>query len=218
MSDFFNRFRRPAVLRLLLVATFLVAAPPIFGQTSPVARIEEDWELVIGEPSPGSDAPQITCLISPVGNLDSLYAAFMVNNQDIPSFTAGGLQLQIWNGKNLIASRHFPNQAVLTTVGEPICWTQVMQKTADGMMFAVINGTSATWGAFGNDGSLRITVPTAVQNLAGYSQAFSAANSGVSFAANRVRSLTLKRVRAYDASGLLLAEETVPRVVYPLNP
>jgi len=42
----------------------------------------------------------------------------------------------------------------------------------------------------------------------------SADNSGVTFAANRVKSLVLKTVRGYSSSGDLVAQDTSPVVVF----
>ncbi len=184
-----------------------------WAQSPDVVRVEEDWELVIGVPSPDADAPQVACLISPVGNVDAQYATFIVNHHDVPSFTAGGLQLQAWEGSNLVASKRHPDQAVLTTPGEVITWTQAMSRDTEGLTFDVINGVSTTWGPFGNDGTLKIIVPTALQNLNGYDPAVSVQHSGISYAANRVQSLVLKRVRTYSSTGLI-AEDANPRVVH----
>ncbi len=180
-----------------------------------VTRVEEDWELVIGVPSPNSDAPQATCLISPVENADSVYATFTVNHHDVPSFVAGGLQLQVWNGKNLLTSKRFAEQAVLVTPGETIRWTQAVSLVDDKLVFETIHGSSTTWGNFGGGDSLKVAVPTQLQNLNHYDPRVSVAESSVSYAANRVQSLVLKRVRTYGASGLI-AEDNTPRVVHSL--
>lgn len=52
-------------------AAFLIFASLVsYGlaqTTSGIVSITETWELVIGEPSPNADAPQVTCVISPLG-------------------------------------------------------------------------------------------------------------------------------------------------------
>lgn len=199
---------------VVLVSAALVV--PACAQTTNITRVEEDWELVISAPSPTSDAPQVTCAISPVANTESLYATFMVNHRDAPAFEAGGLQLQAWNGKTLFSTKPYANRAILTTVGEVIRWTQVMGVGADGLTFEVVNGTSTTWGAFGADDSLKTTIASTLTNLNGYSPAVSVAHSGVTYAGNRVQSLVLKRVRTY-AGTELVAEDTAPRVVHSLD-
>jgi hypothetical protein len=198
----------------MVFSTLLVGAA--LAQSPDVMQIEEDWELVVGTPSANSDAPQVTCVIAPVGNVDGVYATFVVNHHDVPAYGAGGLQLQIWDGKTLLASKLFPNHAVLATPGETIRWTQVMKITSEGLVIEVTNGSSTTWGAFGEEGTLKLVVPTTLTNLNGYSAAVSAENSNVSYAGNRVQSLTLKHVRAYGAAGLI-AEDNDPRVVHSLN-
>jgi hypothetical protein len=112
-----------------------------------------------------------------------------------------------------LSDRRFPNGAVLSQPGETVRWTLSMQ-LADGLLtFEVINGTSATWGNFGGQGYLKASVASTLDSLAGYSPAVSVQHSGVSYAANRVQSLVLKRVRYYTASGEQ-TEDGTARVVH----
>jgi hypothetical protein len=215
MSRHSIHIRSWAIWPLAILFSALVATS-CWAQTPIVTQVQEDWELVIGTPSQNSDAPQVTCLISPVGNADSLHATFVVNHHDMPAFTAGGLQLQTWNGDEILASIRYPNQAVLNTIGETIRWTQVMRITAEGLVFEVVGGSSTTWGNFGGEGTLKLMVNTSLENLNGYDPAVSVKDSAVSYAGNRVRLLVLKRVRVYSATGLI-GEDNNPRIVHSLN-
>ena len=51
-----------------------------------VDRIEEDWELVVTTPDSGTTAPQVTCVISPTGNLNSAHATIELNHHTQPIF------------------------------------------------------------------------------------------------------------------------------------
>ena len=212
----FRNFLSSVAKWFTAASVLALMALPAYADGPSIIRIEEDWEMVIGEPSPSSDAPQVTCAISPLPNLDWLSATFLVNSHEVPNFTAGGLQLQAWRGEQLLDSRHAPNQAVLATPGEVVRWTQVMEKAPDGVKFQIINGTSTTWGNFGDDDALKLNIPTSLPNLNGYNPEVSVKNSGVSYAGNRVRSLVLKKVRAYTAEGLL-AEDDNPKTAHEAN-
>jgi len=203
--------------RWLLAAAVLAAMGWwAWANTTPIVRVEEDWELVIGEPSPTTASPQVTCLISPFGTVDYHYATFVVNHCENPDFLEGGLQLQAWNGDTLLAGKRAPTQALLATPGEIIRWTQAMEKKPEGLLYEVLNGSSTTWGSFGGNGTLKIIVAADLaEDLSGYRPEVSAAHSGVSFGGNRVQSLVLKCVRYYTAEGLL-AEDNNPRVVHSL--
>jgi hypothetical protein len=210
----------PAFLKafgsLAAVAFVVAMASPAVVDGATITRVEEDWELVIATPSPTAEAPQVTCGISPTGNLDGLHATFSLNHHKMPEIVGGGLQLQTWDGRTIVDSKKAPTQALLATPNETIRWTQVMSVNGGVATFEILNGTSTTWGEFGNDGTLKIVVPgRVVSDLSGYSPATSVANSGVSFAANRVTSLVLKRVRIYTSTGQV-TEDTTPRVVHPL--
>ena len=178
-----------------------------------VVRVEEDWELVIGTPDPNSDAPQITCVISPSGNVESLHAALELNAQSLPVFAPGGLQLQVWDGEVALSDRKFPSVAVLEHADETIGWTQSVELTDGNLVFEITNGTSTTWGNFGGQGYLKAIVSSTLADLGGYDPAVSTANSGVSYAGNRVKSLVLKRVRLITSTGEQV-EDATARVVH----
>lgn len=206
--------RRRCFRGSLAILLVLLWAGVAWAQSEPtIVRVEEDWELVIGAPDPDTDAPQVSCAISPTGNLYGWHAALELNQQALPVYVAGGLQLQVWQGDVAASDRRFPNTAVLATPGEVIRWTQSMKLEGGNLTFEVTAGTSTTWGTFGGQGYLKATVATALSNLNGYSPAVSAANSGVSYAANRVQSLTLKRVRYVTSTGQQTEDDTA-RVVH----
>lgn len=212
-------FRRRIVLAGLIFAlsafAWTACCETAAGQTTAeVVRVEEDWELVVGTPDANSAAPQLSCVISPVGNTESVHAAFEVNHQSMPDFVPGGLQLQIWNGEEPLASRKFPNGTVMQQQGETVQWTQSVSLEGGVLTFEILNGSSTSWGAFGGQGYLKAAVTSSLENLNGYSPSVSVANSGVSYAANRVESLTLRRVRLVKSDGEVL--EVEPQyLVYP---
>jgi len=198
---------------LVALATLgLAATATAQGPSSAVFSVQEDWELVVGDPDPLSNAPQVTCVISPVGNVDSLHAAFELNHQTEPAYEAGGLQLQVWEGEEHLNTKWFPEHNQLATSDEVVQWTQQLVLAGGELTFEVTSGESTTWGSFG--GKLRTTVGSTLANLNEYDPEVSVANSGVGFAGNRVVSLVLKRVRWYAADGTLLVEDNTLRVVH----
>jgi hypothetical protein len=81
------------------------------------------------------------------------------------------------------------------------------------LLFEITNGSSTTWGSFGGQGYLKASVPTTLANLNTYNPDVSVQNSGVSYAANRVESLTLKGVRLFLSTEEQL-NDTTSRIVY----
>jgi hypothetical protein len=197
-----------AILGLLLLPAALKA------QSGPdVSKVEEDWELVLNEPSPDLAAPQVTCSISPLGNFDGVHAALELNHGTLPGYSAGGLQLQAWNGESWLTVRDYDN-TTLHNNGEVVTWTSKMVLNDGTLTFRVVNGNSTSWGAFGSGGNIKLTLNSSLSNLNAYSPDLSASHSGIGFGSQRVESLKLKRVRYYDGSGNLLSEDTTPRVVH----
>ena len=135
-----------------LTVLFVVAVVPLVMAEDPVlsvVAVEEDWELVVQTPDPNSDAPQVTCVMSPVDNVDSIHAALDINHQSLPHFLAGGLQLQVWNGELAVSERKFPNGNIMSQENERVAWTQRMELSEGALVFEIRNGTSSTWGDFG---------------------------------------------------------------------
>lgn len=178
-----------------------------------IVRVEEDWEMVVSEPDPATDGPQVTCMFSPVGNASWLNAHFEINVRTLPHFAPGGLQLQLWYGEQPIYHNHHSSSAVMSTSGETVRWTQAMALDGGLLSFEIVNGESTTWGPFGGQGYLRASVAIGLTDLSGYSPNVSVANSAIGYAGNRVESLVLKRVRLITADGEVNEDDT-PRYVH----
>jgi hypothetical protein len=185
------------VLAVVMVITGIDMRPCAAESPGQVLRIEEDWELVVATPDPGSVAPQVSCAISPLNGVDGLHATFELNSQSLATFNPGGLQLQVWNGETAVAASHHPEYKVLDKSNETITWTCVMRIGDGEVVFRIKNGVSDTWGTFGNNNYLRLIVPSDLADLNGYQPASSVENSGVSYAGNRVVSLKRLAWRAY---------------------
>lgn len=166
-----------------------------------VVAIEEYWELSIGEPDPESSSPQVTMVVSPNGDLDSDYFVFTLNHRIDPEYSAGGMQVQHWEGDRIVGQHTPPLAAALNRDNETVSWVQRLELHDDTLTFEVTSGQSESWGSFGTGGELRISVPTSRENLNRYRPAISIEQSGVGYAGNRVRSLVLRKLRWIDSSG-----------------
>ena len=197
------------------LAMLLAAATGVtFAEEQQVVRVEEDWELVIDEPAPVRNAPQVITMFSPLDSPEEwLHATLDVNHQTLPDFSAGGLQLTVWHWQQPFREQVFPDYSYLANDGETVSWTQVMDLADGALTFEIINGSSTTWGSFGGQGYLKKKIYTSLPNLNTYSPETSVKHSGVSYAANRVTSLVLKRVRFHLDTGEVI-EDTTERVVH----
>src|SRR4051794_29185439 len=86
----------------LAVALACIGPGAMAGGGQPITRVEEDWRIEFGSPDPETNAPQVIMTISPWANLDGPHAVFEVNHKTQPNYSAGGLQLQRWNGDNVV--------------------------------------------------------------------------------------------------------------------
>ncbi|HEX7446513.1 MAG TPA: hypothetical protein VF306_03150 [Pirellulales bacterium] len=211
--------RSKALLRWLFVpaaACVIALASAVQAQapSSDVFRVEEDWQLVLLTPDASLNGPQVTCVISPLTTNDA-YCAFDLNYHTQPDYSAGGLQMHVWDPNDPMMYSNLPEWGMLQTAGETVTWTQNMWLNAGVLSFQVTNGQSQTWGKFGGSSNAQLSVNTSLANLNGYDSNVSLSNSGVSFASNLVSSLTLVAVRWYDANGNLIQQNTTPQLVHP---
>lgn len=209
-----RRFQRLyLILAVSGLAAVLGAAEGAAQTPTGVARVEEDWQLVIDQPDINNDGPQVTCVISPQ-TVDAVYAALDINFHSQPDYLAGGIQMHVWDPVDPIQTHNFPVTGVMQQANETVTWTQTMTIFDNVLLFQVINGSSQTWGSFGGSHAW-IAVNTSLTDLDGYDSNQSLDNSGVSYAGNRVQSLTLVAVRWYDSQGNLLQQNTTPQTVHP---
>ncbi len=174
-----------------------------------IVRIEEDWELKVSQPEPQLDAPQVTTTMVPFAAAPDLLLQVDLNHGTYPSFTDGGFQVRSSIGDECLNDARSLQNERLSEDAETVRWTQVVQQTPGGFLFGVTAGTSESWGEFGGPGSfIFIDDYDAGNSLSAYTSQESIDNSGVTYAANRVSWLRLKKVRLYTATGLL-SETTV---------
>jgi hypothetical protein len=176
-----------------------------------VLRVEEDWEVVIGQPGADCVAPYVTTVISPVANSDELHCLFALNPRDESENLTGGTQMLIKNNEVTIGNEAADIGQATTFESETITWTKRMTLVDGLLSFEIVDGESQSWGAFGG---LETHFITNVVNLNGYSPEVSVESSGVGYASYRVQTLVLKEVRYYLADGQILVDGT-PRSVHP---
>jgi hypothetical protein len=197
----------------LAAAILVVCAPAARSQEAPkpVVQVEEDWTLVLNDPSTTVDSPQFHTTMAPSPNVDGYYAVVTWNYYEAPDFVAGGMQLHSWDGDTEIRRRGVKTEP-LSTTAETITWTQRLQTDGTMLVFSVDNGHSTTWGDFGRD--MQIEANANLPDLAAYSTDTSIANSCITYGQNRVNLLVITEVRRYDADGTLVSTDTTPRIVY----
>lgn len=185
-----------------LIAFVVGSAVASSATAGDIISIEEDWELVLGEPDPAVSAPQVTMVVSPYGHLECQYFLFALNYVSHPDYVAGGMQVQRWVGEEIVASRVGSKFGTLSNSNETVRWTQRLSIGENGAItFEIVDGQSTSWGDFGGEGLLKDTVAAGLTNLNGYLPSVSIGQSGVNYAGNRVTSLTLKKLRWSFADG-----------------
>ena len=205
-----RRFTRGGSLavRLLCIGMTVLSTSSLGGTEPVITRIEEDWVLVVRTPNVAKTAPQLLNVISPVANVSSVHAILEINHSTQPEFTAGGLQLQGWNGDTLTGFHHGSPAGALRFDNEIIRYTLRMEIGDDKLTVEVVNGRSDSWGAFGGKGILKTHMKCDVNDLSRYSPQFSADRSRVGYGGRRVDRFYLDRTRYFSDAKLIRQDDT----------
>jgi hypothetical protein len=175
--------------------------------------IEEEWELVVSEPDALLAAPQLGTVMTPFEDSNDFYLAFAINHRLDPTFSAGGLEVQLWYQGQLLGWQAVEG-GVLSSTNETVRWTQRLEIKGGKLRFSIVQGDSTTWGKFGQGESMHLELDTTLADLNDYHPNVSIESSGVLFASNRVGSLVLKKVRGFAADGTQVSVDSDPIVVF----
>ena len=205
-----------AASALLALLALLACPAPEASALLPVAvvAVQEDWSLRINDPGPNTGSPQVSTQMAASANAP-LFFLLHLNSTQVGTSRAGGLELEAWRNTTFLAASPNPNQTTLSTPNELVTWTQVLSRGTTKLTFSVAAASSSTWGDFsyGWASVSATSLTTTDLTLDNYTPDYSVRNSGITYGANRVDSLTLVRVRKYYLDGSVTTDST-PRVVY----
>jgi hypothetical protein len=193
------------MLAVLLVSGDGLAGPPV----SDVTVVEEDWSLVLSQPSTVATSPQFsTCLpVSP-----QVYIVTTFNYREFPDFIPGGIQIQLWEDGACV---DWVNVALgpLNVTGDTVRWTQVYRTNGRDLVAKIVGANAQSWGT--NINSTDLTKLEAnIPNFNAYTPTHSVAESDASFGSNHVSWFGVTEVRLLDDRGRKLVVDTTPRAVH----
>src|SRR5882724_4936163 len=108
---------------LAVALAFLGMASGAWAQN--IAHVEEDWELVLGQPDQNVCGPQIVMTMSPNNDIKDVYFTHEINHRSAPYWTPGGLSIHQWSGEWRMQSYDRVDRTVMITNNETVTWTQV---------------------------------------------------------------------------------------------
>jgi len=209
----FSRSRGRACIGVLVGAAIVWSGQRGFAQKGqPITGIEEDWQVTFGAPEPGSNGPRINITMAPSSDLTADYAVFEINHQTEPDDVAGGLQVQRWKGKKCIDYRNSRKEGAVRIKNDVITFTLSMQVQNGSLTFGVLNGDSKTWGKFGADGWMSMSMIDERGDLAAYDPKISLRKSRVEIDASHVQRVVRNRIRYYS-NGTLVATDSTKQVI-----
>jgi hypothetical protein len=205
--------RRLILFAILGFTPAVARNDPVATNSSPIDRIEEDWTIVIKNTDLPAAGPQLTTTMCPGPLEDHPDVNFNLNYREGSDFSAGGLQIEVFDGTDLLASTSSKTES-LATSGETISWTQRLSLSGGVVTYRIQSGQSTTWGTFGGD-DLAVSFTSSLTDLTGYQPSVSIDKSGVGWQANHVTSMMISQVRYYSGDTLVTTDST-SRTVHPV--
>lgn len=216
IKDLFAR-NRNGLCRILACVSFtiLFATDAVAQKKHTVyERIEEDWELVLATPDGEAASPQIALQMKPESS-SPLTGMFLINYHDTPAYTAGGVQIQMWDRNTNVATADYP-ASTLTTQDEVIPFTLYMDRSTGNLRYGVCGGSCITWGDLAAaPEEIGVETPDNSTSFPQYDSAFSLRNAEIVCGATRVKSLRLLEVRKYYATRNGYVADSTIHQVYP---
>lgn len=190
----------PAVIGWMTLILILTSATA-YGDQPAIWKVEEDWEMVIYEPDPSIYSPQVTFFTSPSAELQQTYFQLQMNYEADESFSAGGFHVAAVSDGEVVDEERSEHRITLSKNNDQIQWTNVMAVVDGKLLFAVKDGLGQDWGAFGGPEYLVRIAQSPVSHLGNYRYQQSLQTVDIGFGANRVQSVTLRRVRFHHVDG-----------------
>ncbi|WP_153556409.1 hypothetical protein [Roseimaritima sediminicola] len=195
------RLRAAVLLPLLGCALSATAGALTAPASEPWVRVEEDWTLVLNEPDPELHSPQLSIYVTPDPDRIDAFFQVQLNHAADTTFAGGGFRVAAFREDRTVDEAVSETRTALSHHGDTIQWTNVFAIRDDRILFAIKDGQSQSWGAFGGPDYL-LSVPADGQSdFRSYSPYQSAREVDLGFGKNRVASLTLQCVRVYRSDG-----------------
>lgn len=193
--------RSPAASGVLAGIALLVSSTVVQAQLPSVYKVEEDWELVVNDPDPSINSPQITFFISPDPAEPGCYFQLQMNYAADDTYSSGGFHVGAFHHEQLRDEARSMTRRKLTADGDHVRWTNVMAAIDGELLFAVKGGQGNDWGSFGGPQYLVRISSDHISDLSQYAPEQSVDMVDIGFGANRVTSLVLKEARLYYTDG-----------------
>jgi hypothetical protein len=186
-------------------------APLAAVELPTITKVEERWEMVVASANPTSGGPQLNTVMSPYPHVNDYYGLFTINYIDLPFYSNGGMQAQLWKDKIPLHNDPHREGIPLQNDNETITWTQTLALGGGWLSFHIQNGTSTSWGTFGELDYCHALYPVAdLPNLNGYTPDVSveyARRWGLE--RDRITSLRITRIRKWDGASLVFDDSTI---------
>ena len=173
----------------------------LLAEEPTVYKVEEDWEVVVNEPDPSNNSPQITFFASPTHLSERTYFQLQLNYHAADHYSSGGFHVASVTDDQIVDEARSKTRKNLATQNDVIRWTSVMAVIDNRALFAVRDGHGREWGSFGGPDYLVRMVPSPVSDLSLYRYQQSMDSVDIGFGKNRVSRITLKAVRLFYTNG-----------------
>jgi hypothetical protein len=186
-----------STIPLIAVAILGLWSSNVAAAEPHVYMVEEDWELVVGEPKPAIHSPQLSFYLFPDAASPGVYFRLQLNHAARQDFAGGGFMVTAVVNEVAHDEAKSDFRTPLTYDGERLKWTSAMAVMNGELLYAIKDGLGSHWGSFGGPDYILRMPAGAVRSLDGYSPQESVKSLEIGFGSNRVKTLVLKKARLH---------------------
>lgn len=215
--QFFIRCRNTAeVVKActVLVLLFAIASTASAEEKKSIYYVEECWELILNEPEPANNSPQVSFFVFPDEENEESYFELQMNYAADEHYSSGGFRVTAVQDGNPVHYQRGGTHQKWSVDQDRISWKTVLAHSKGKYYFAIKEGHSSDWGDFGGPAFLVEMTDSAGVELQRYHPKTSLANVDVGFGANRIASIKMTDVRVVFTDG---SETTIPLQTTPTS-
>jgi len=188
---------RPLAISLFAAAVSCLWASNVTAAEPSIYMVEEDWELVVGDPKPGIHSPQLSFYLVPSAANPGVYFQLQLNHAARQDFAGGGFMVTAVVNEVAYDEAKSDFRTPLTYDGEQLKWTSAMAVMNGELLYAIKDGLGSHWGSFGGPDYILRMPAGGIRSLDDYSPQKSVKSVEIGFGSNRVTTLVLKRARLH---------------------
>jgi hypothetical protein len=166
-----------------------------------VVRVEEHWKVRVSFPDPAKDLPQFSFVLTPTRDFNGPHMVVALNHHTEPQFAPGGVQLQSYDGPQLISVHSKLHGKRLWQTDDDIEVRMAIEVVDGALKYEVFKLKGKSWGDNKDSQWLFVSQPTSLPHLDNYDAALTHTWTGAGAGVHCLEKAEVTKVRYTFSDG-----------------